>query len=98
MHRSRLGWLGLLVLIVAAVAERAHGEGAPAAVTMHVNSVSPREALEEFVKQTGFPVEAWPPQLWEQQRGNSRFPTSISIDVDQKPYWVAMQALCDAAK
>jgi len=95
MHGALKGLLPIAIVLAVAGIARAD---APQAVTIHLSSVHPREAMEEFVKQTGFPVEAWPPQLWEQQRGNNQFPTSINLDVDNKSYWEALATLCDAAK
>src|SRR4051794_25306655 len=67
-------------------------------VTIHMNSVHPRDVLAEITKQTDVGFQVWPENLYEQQRGpNSGLRTSIDLNVDQQTLWSAVDAFCSAA-
>jgi hypothetical protein len=63
-------------------------------ITLKVESVHPKEALEELSKQIGMPVTVWPENLWNQNYGNNGPATSVTLDIDQKPFWAAMEEIC----
>lgn len=63
-------------------------------ITLKMESVHPKEVFEELSKQTGVTVQVWPENLWNQNYGNNGPPTSVTIDIDQKPYWAAMEEIC----
>src|SRR5690348_15403952 len=92
--------LGCLLLAVAIIAPVARGDDDAAIdikitpITLKMESVHPRDVLEELSKQTGVTIQVWPEQLWNQNNGRNGPPTSVTIDVDQKPFWEAMEEVC----
>jgi hypothetical protein len=63
-------------------------------ITIKMESVHPRDVLAEFSKQTGVPVQVWPKEFWDQNHGRNGPPTSITVDIENKPFWDAMQEIC----
>ena len=56
---------------------------APPAITMHLTSVHPRDAIAELVKQTDASIQVSPENLYEQQRGpGNTLPQSIDVNAD----------------
>ena len=89
--------IALAFLLVAIAPTRAQDSSAtsqPALITLKLESTHPRDAIAELAKQAGVSLAPWPEQLWEQNRN---LPTSISLDIDGKSFWTALDALCTAA-
>lgn len=63
-------------------------------VTLHLDSMPPADAVGEFTKKTGVPVQFWPQNLFEQNYGPNGPSSSISVSVDNQPLWVALDAIC----
>src|SRR6185369_8822320 len=69
-----------------------------ATITMHLNSIHPRDAIAEFCKQTGTSVIVWPENYYEQQRGPGNQQVSVmDANVDQETYWSALNTITSAA-
>jgi hypothetical protein len=96
IRRSYLQSIFILAVCSAALAQNASTPStAPTTVTLKLYSVHPRDAIAEFCKQTGASITVWPENMWD-NRG-TQLPTSITLDVDQKAFWVALDAICTAA-
>jgi hypothetical protein len=80
-----------------AFAEDAKEVTPPSTITMHMNSMHPRDVVAEFTKQTGVPLQFWPEQMYDQNHGNS-LPVSINVDADQESFWTVLDKICTAAK
>ncbi len=92
--------LGCVLLALALIAPVARGDDDNAVdikvtpITLKMESVHPKDVFEELSKQTGVVVKVWPENLWNQNYGPNGPPTSVTIDVDQKPFWEAMEEIC----
>ena len=73
-----------------ALAQDAADVTKPTTVTLRLNDVSARQAFEELAKQSGIEISA-PANFWE--RGER----SVSIDLADQPFWLAMKDVCDKA-
>src|SRR5690349_17866898 len=82
-HQFRIAVLTILI----AVSVRADDIAAPPTVTIHMDSMHPREVLAEFTKQTSAGFQIWPDNLYEQERGpNNPIPKSIDVNVDNATF------------
>jgi hypothetical protein len=63
-------------------------------ITLKVESVHPKEVLEELAKQIGVPVTVQPENVWTANYGTNGPATSVTLDIDNKPFWAAMEEIC----
>ncbi len=62
----------------------------PSMITLHEKDVLPRQLFADLSKQSGVNLEPYPSELWDMRQ----WPT-VSIDIDNQPFWTAMRALTD---
>ncbi len=87
----------LMTLAPGAGADDTTPSSAPSTITMHLNSIPPRDVLAELNKQTDAGVGVWPENLYDQQRGaGDKLVRSIDVDIDQATFWSALDAICSA--
>jgi hypothetical protein len=84
----------ILVLSGNVFADDADQVAAPGVVTMHMDGVHPRDAMDELTKQTGVAFAVWPEQLYQQNR---QLPASITVNLDQATFWSVVGAICEQA-
>ena len=77
-----------------ASAEEEPAEIKPTPVTLKMESVHPQEVIAELSTKAGVNIQVWPENLWTQNRGRNGPPTSVSVDVEEKPFWVVMEEIC----
>jgi hypothetical protein len=67
-------------------------------MTLHLDSMHPRDVIAEITRKTGISIAIWPENLYEQNRGpGNPLPTSVTINADQQPFWSVMDDLCGSA-
>jgi hypothetical protein len=87
-----------LLLLLSASPAFAQDPGSPPPITLKADS-HPSEVLAEFSKATGVNVTVWPENLWDQKRGQgNQFPSSISVDIQNQPFWVALDTILQEVK
>lgn len=69
----------------------------PSTITLHMNSMHPRDVVAELTKQTGVAIQFWPENMYDQNNGNN-LPNSINVDADQQTFWTVLDMLCTAAR
>jgi hypothetical protein len=68
----------------------------PTKITIKMDDVHPREVLAELAKQGHVFIEPNPKTLWEDAAKESDPPpTKVSIDIQDKPFWVALAQVCE---
>src|SRR4029079_14846433 len=81
-----------------AFADDAPTTTAPASISMHMQSIHPKEVLAELCTQTGVAIQVWPENRYAENSGmGNRLPVSIDADFDQQSFWSAMEKICTAA-
>ncbi len=63
----------------------------PTMVTLRLKGASPRQAFEEFFRQSGSSLRVVPDNLWD-----SRAFPPVDVEIDAQPYWAALRSLCKA--
>jgi hypothetical protein len=67
----------------------------PTLITVHLKDVNPREVIAAIAKQAGIEIPFWPENLWTKKSGMPL--STISIDLDQQPFWIALAQVCQLA-
>jgi hypothetical protein len=93
--------LALISLVVASLYLTARADDsstvpAPAAITIHMTSMSPTDVIAELNKQTDAGVQVWPENMYD-QNFNNNLPRSIDVNLDQATFWTSVDAICTAA-
>lgn len=63
----------------------------PSVITLHLRDASVRSAFAELSRQAQTNLQPMPAELWDLRT----WPT-VTIDVEGKPFWLALRDLCDA--
>jgi hypothetical protein len=61
----------------------------PTLITLHLKNVNPRDVFSAIAKQAGTELGFFPENLWVKERGIPFQP--VSIDLDQQPFWHAIE-------
>jgi len=71
----------------------------PTLITLHLKDVNPSQVVAELSRQSGAPINTWPPEQFGHPRGGGGFGAGpkVTIDVDRQPFWLAVAAFCDKA-
>jgi hypothetical protein len=63
----------------------------PSSISLQFRNAHPREVFEELARQASTEFR-FPPKVWEQHK----FP-AITIDIEAKPFWLALKQVCEAS-
>ncbi|HTL30780.1 MAG TPA: hypothetical protein VL282_16235 [Tepidisphaeraceae bacterium] len=66
-------------------------------ITLKAEGVHPRDVMADLTKETGIPIYPYPEQMYQPNYGGANLPTSVTIDVDRQPFWVAFEEFCKEA-
>jgi hypothetical protein len=83
---------------IARAEEGAATELKPTPLTVKAEGVHPRDLLAELSKAAGVSVEVWPENLWTQNYGRNGPPKTVTVDLEDKPFWTVMDAFCKESK
>jgi hypothetical protein len=64
----------------------------PTLVTIKVQEASPESVMEELSRQVGIPIQVWPDTPWQHKK------KSITMEMEQQPFWLVMQEFCRQAE
>jgi len=78
--------------ILASIAE--NRKSGPTLLTLHFKDASPKTVLDAIVKQSGADIRVWPDGSWPRQAVAGAAPSSISIDVENAPFWEVLREFC----
>jgi len=67
---------------------------APTFITLHAAGANPADVCAQISRQAHIGISGWPPWVWNGGAPGRASP--VSLDVDQMPFWLAMQKFCDA--